>query len=136
MKVTDLMIGSIVTYDGDVIVVKLYDLVTMKKSKIEKEKYQPIELNDEWLTRLGFKPNGESTDEDYVESDNTNIKLAFCDNGIYELANKNIKVKYIHQLQILARAVTGGYIAFTAEYTKTMRRTIAFKNKIITYYYE
>jgi hypothetical protein len=42
MEVTDLMIGSIVTYDGDVIVVKLYDLVTMKKSKIEKEKYQPI----------------------------------------------------------------------------------------------
>lgn len=101
MKASELRIGNYVQLEGLKRPIKVSIIDTTETSTYTKAK--PIPLNEEWLIKFGFKP--EYTH--WLNGDFTIDKSAI---GGYFLCDIDIHVaiKYVHTLQNLYFALTGG----------------------------
>ncbi len=93
MKATDLRIGNLVYYAGIVCKVSGYhndDYLHTNGVTAPVASFQPIELTEEWLLKMGFTKSKDSFNAFYLE-----------------LFDDVLNIKYVHQLQNLYHALTG-----------------------------
>lgn len=87
--------------------------ITIKRVKLNRERYRPIPLTAEWLERLGFEGN---INDGYALNGVELDYLTTEDNFQFEYGIPNAKrgvawilvdIKYVHQLQNLFYCLTG-----------------------------
>ena len=105
MKVEELRIGNLVNIGEEINKLELVDFVDIYEHKTI-WRYEPIELDSYWLTKLGFESDG-------IEWWNGIICLGIYKDGLNYLPTEEIhyrvgqEFKYVHQLQNLHYAITG-----------------------------
>jgi hypothetical protein len=105
MKANELRIGNIINIGEEINKLELVDFVDIYEHKTL-WRYEPIDLDSYWLTKLGFESDG-------IEWWNGIICLGMFKGGIYYLPTEEIhyrvgqEFKYVHQLQNLIFAITG-----------------------------
>ena len=111
MKANELRIGNYVYFHGDVEEINMVDgfgvIGREEQPLCSIDEFEPIPLTEEWLLRFGFeKIRGLHLCKGY--SLNSGEYLVYIDDrGVYLKTNKNIFIKYVHQLQNLYFALTG-----------------------------
>lgn len=108
MNVTELRIGNYVHNNVESFPIKAKDLMFLLA--FDNEHYaEPIPLTEEWLLKLGFKPNEYQNGwlelgSLYISKDK--FELGFYDSE-YGVGEYSIELKHVHQLQNLFFAITG-----------------------------
>lgn len=108
MKITDIRIGNLITYQDEnettepiIIKVGVSDIVLMNEN-FKSVKYEPIELTEDWLVKVGFDKKGDG--EYYLSyytiviDDEITLWQGYCRLCVF---------KYLHQLQNLYFSLTG-----------------------------
>ena len=120
MEASELRIGNYVNdrFDSQVIVCDITHTginLNYGYSTISINELKPIPLTEEWLLRFGFvKIRGLHLCKGY--SLNSGEYLVYIDDrGVYLKTNKNIFIKYVHQLQNLYFALTGEELTLKSE---------------------
>jgi hypothetical protein len=123
MKVQELRIGNLVSFDGVTLIVESIDLGgyigltdIILFEQLDKDDLKPINLTEEWLIKFGFKYKeaGEykksgyfleiiNQDQDTFIFANNKLQVSIYTLSIFI----DINIEYIHQLQNLYFALTG-----------------------------
>lgn len=105
MKVEELRIGNLVKIGGKINQLELGNFVDIYEHKTIWQ-YEPIELTDEWLIKLGYETDG-------IEWWNGIIMLGIYKDGLSYCPTEELhcrvgqEIKYVHQLQNLYYSITG-----------------------------
>lgn len=105
MKIEELRVGNLVKIGGEINQLELCDFVDIYEHKTIWQ-YEPIELTDEWLIKLGYETDG-------IEWWNGIIMLGIYKDGLSYCPTEELnyrvgqEIKYVHQLQNLYHSITG-----------------------------
>ena len=87
--------------------INLEDIESLLDDEID-DFYQALEISEEWLIKVGFKPNAKACkSQEYLYN---RINIWKYDN---EFAFGQWKLKYVHQLENLYFALTGEELTYT-----------------------
>lgn len=116
MEAKELRIGNLVEYEDDE---SIFKVTSIEKSGlgvenesesviwIDIDKFDPISMTEEWLLKFGFKINDEGRHKT-VSNNEVKFYITYFNEVLFmDLLNRNIHIKYIHQLQNIYFAVTG-----------------------------
>ena len=110
MKANELRIGNLLQgYSGQLFEITIDDLMIIENGD---SKAKPIPLTEEWLLKFGFEFGIKLQDfargkYQFVQLKNKILYGEFSEEGIFYY-NTKTKIKYVHQLQNLYFALTGG----------------------------
>lgn len=122
MKNKGLQIGNLFVEENTNTIIEVVGLekerVVFSGMFLENWQAKPINLNEEWIYKLGFEKLT-SKDKGYKQSsyvNKTGFKLYLCmDNGVMTLDFINgVTYKYVHQLQNLYQSLTGEKLLYSA----------------------